>query len=125
MANYHGKAVVVTWDSTPLTQVVGWTITFSCPVADSSSIAATYRTKEAGIVSATATVTQKGQGVLLPVAGATPATLQLERTGTPADGGYSGDNVLVTGAETSTGTDGVQEVTYSFEFTGAITFTTA
>ena len=123
MANYHGKAVVVTWDSAPLVQVTGWTISFSCAAADASSIAQSFRVKEAGIVSATATVTQVGAGAQLPLAGATPATLQLERTGTPADGGYSGD-AEVTGAESGTNTEGVLEVTYSFEFTGAITFTT-
>ncbi len=121
-ALFHGKLANAEWDSTDIAQVVSWSFTATSATADSTvrHDTSSGRTRLAGLNAATATVTAKATGDFLPAAGAASAVLILERSTTGGDLGFIGSATCV-GATQTVGVDGVDEVTYEFQYTGAVT----
>ena len=120
MAPYHGKKSSAFWDTTEITQVTGWTCNLTCSTADSTSRHDTVwgRTRKAGYIGGTATVTAKLYGDNLPQQGAT-AVLELLRDLTDASKGYKG-TATCTGASPSLDKDGIGEVTYEFQWDSTV-----
>lgn len=124
MAVYHGKTSNAFWGESALSNVTGWTCTLHCTTADSTARHAsnTGRTREAGYKGGTATVTAKLEGDFAAKTGSASRTLELLRTATNTDLGYEG-TATCTGASASVGKDDIEEVTYTFQWDGAVTTT--
>jgi len=126
----HGKNIKVVSGGT-IADVIGWSITMTCPVSDATAARAPAvptecgRLKLAGVPTATATVTIITPSTVIPVLeGSAAATLELWRTNTLGDGKYTG-TALCTGSETSIDVTGTETTTMSFLYTGAVTLAVA
>lgn len=117
---FHGKTLDAKFNDGALTQFTcprEWSINLVCSTADSSCAHATNRgrTRIAGIKSGTATVICLAEGDREVEEGDVLTDLQLHRTRTLADGYYTGA-AKCTGAEFGVDRDGVDIITYTFQF---------
>jgi len=119
---FHGKIMKAEHGAGPteFTSIREWTITLTCSTADTTAAHATNagRTRLAGILSATATVTCVA-GAAEQVAKGTVGNLILWRTQTVGDGKYSGSSIC-TGGTSSVDRDGTSLRTYTFVYTSTV-----
>jgi hypothetical protein len=119
----HGKQLNGTWGVTPtaFADVVGWTVTMSCPVSDATAAHATNcgRVKLAGTNNATATVTILTPATDLVILEGVSGALNLFRSATATDGRYEG-TAICTGSETGVDRTGTETTTMSFIYTGEV-----
>ncbi len=122
-AIYHGKSSKAFWNTVEITQITGWTATLTRDMADATVMAAatTGKTRAAGFVSGTASVTCYLGGDNAIDEGA-EAVLELLRDATDASKGYAG-TAICTGVEDGADMNGVETVTYNFQFSGAVSAT--
>jgi len=126
MAGFHGKTAKAWWGSTGYTEfanITEWSCSLIADVAESHSMHATSfgKTREVGFKGGTAVVTcfLAGEEV---VEEDDTITLELWRTSTSTDKGYSG-SAIVTGIDFGVDKDGIETISYSFQFTGTVTST--
>ena len=119
----HGKQLNGTYGETPtaFVDMVGWTVTMSCPVSDATAAHATNRgrVKLAGTKNATATVTILTPATDLVVLEGISGALNLHRSATNTDGRYEG-TAICTGSETGVDRTGTETTTMSFIYTGEV-----
>jgi hypothetical protein len=125
---YHGKTATAEWKATggafvAFTNLLGWSVTLSCGVADSTIIdgSTTGRTKIPNIPGGTASVTCKVGGAF-SVAEGDHGTLSVTRDGTNASKGYEG-TAICTGVEPAADIADVEGIVYNFQFSGTVTAT--
>jgi len=129
-ANYHGKKAQAYWkasgagDFSAISNLVEWSVSGTASTAESSVTQSTNfgKTREVGFKGVTATVTCNLPGDIEIYPGAI-GTLELLRTGVQADGGYASaeDGAICVGADIGIDKDGIETVTYSFQFKDAVT----
>jgi len=127
---YHGKSSWATWKDggtfTALVNVIEWSYTLVCATAESTVMHAsdTGKTREAGFVGGTATVTCNLAGDVAIDEGDV-GDLQLLRGATDAMKGLAtgADGAICTGVDIGVDKDGIETVTYAFQLTGTLTGT--
>ncbi len=131
-AIYHGKSSWATFKISggafvALVNVIEWSYTLNCITAESTVMHAsdTGKTREAGFVGGTATVTCHLAGDVAIDEGAI-GTLELLRGATDAMKGLATgtDGAICTGVDVGVDKDGIESVTYTFQLTGTLTGTT-
>ena len=125
----HGKEGGAVFGAVTFANVLSWTITLSCALADSTEMHATNtgRTRVAGFKTGTASVECLYNANAVPevLPGATAATLKLQRdSGTLAAGYYTG-TAASTGYVLGVTKDDIEIITYNFVFQAAVTIATA
>ena len=123
----HGKHLQAQHGvSTAFADITGWTMTMSTTVSDATVADATNvgRQKLAGTNTATATVTVLTPVTTIPITEGDEQALKLSRSATVTDGSYSG-TAICSGVEMGVDRSGVENTTYTFTFTGVVTFVTA
>lgn len=121
-AIYHGKTSKVWWGADEITQLLEWSVTVGMDVVDATVMATTTgKTRAAGFKHGTATVTAYLSGDNVIDEGA-EEVLELLRDDTDASKGYAG-TAICTGVEDGVDMNGVETVTYSFQFSGDISAT--
>lgn len=130
-ANYHGKTCSAEWKIAagafaPLTNTIGWSITLTAGTAESTAMHATNlgKTREVGFKGGTATITCYLPGDVEIDEGDVGA-IELLRGATNAEGGFASAvlGALCVGVDITTNKNGIEEVTYSFQLTGAVSAT--
>ena len=122
-AFYHGKTASAYWNTAALTSVTGWSCTLNADVAETTAMTATNfgKTREVGFNSGTASVTCLLTGDYEVDEGAS-YVLELLRGAATALGGYAGTATCI-GVTPGANKDGVETVTYNFEWDGAVSNT--
>ncbi|RKY06705.1 MAG: hypothetical protein DRP56_06945 [Planctomycetota bacterium] len=120
---FHGKTCNADFNGA-ITDVREWSISLSCPTANTTAAHATNkgRTRLAGVNGATASLVTLASGDFQCAVGDSQ-TLALHRTATAADGYYDG-TAICTGAEEGVNRDGEEIVTYTFLYTDTVTLET-
>jgi len=122
----HGKHITAAYAGpTTFTDIRGWSVTATVPLSDATVAHASNsgRTKIAGIKTVSATVTiLTPLAEVVPAIGGAAALLTLQRSGTAADGTYSG-NAVCTGHEFGIDSTGAETVTLSFVYSSTVTMT--
>ena len=118
---FHGKSAVAEYGGTPFTNIIEWSCTITADTAESQVMNATAygKTREVGFKGGTATVTCKYPTGDSLIAEGSTNTLQLWRSATSGDKGYSGATIC-TGIEVGVDMNDIETIAYSFQFTGAI-----
>lgn len=125
---YHGKAAKAYWGSTGWTaflSVIEWSCTLTADVAESTVMAASNygKTREVGFKSGTASVTCLAQDSTdVALTEGSSYTLELWRSATSGDKGYSGA-AICTGIDYGVDMNDMETVAYNFQLTGTITST--
>lgn len=124
-AIFHGKSAQAWWGSTGWTAFVNlteWSCTLTADQAESHSMNASAfgKTKEVGFKSGTCSVVCRlpGDTTAVCVEG-TNYTIELWRTSTSSDKGYSGA-AICTGVDHGVDMNDIETVTYSFQFTSTV-----
>jgi len=120
-AKYHGRKSEAYWDTVKLEQVTEWSVVLNLATVDASVMHATKtgKSRAAGFKGGTASVNCYLEGDNAIDEG-TKAVLELLRDGTNASKGYKG-TAICTSVEDGAEIDGVETVTYNFQFNGEIT----
>lgn len=128
-ANYHGKTAMAHWKLgagafAPISNMIEWSVSLTSMTAESSVMHASAhgKSREPGFKGGTATVTCFLPGDVEIDEGAEGTLELLRNQALNADKGYEGA-CICTGVDTGVDKDGVETVTYSFTFTGAVTCT--
>ena len=121
----HITAAYGTGPATTLTDIKGWTVTGSVALSDATVAHASERGRKkiAGLKTVSASVTMLTPlTAVLPAVGGAAAPLTIQRSGTAADGTYSG-NAVCSGHEFGIDVNNVETVTMSFVYDGVVTLT--
>ena len=132
MAQFIGKQISAVFAGATATNVLGWTFNASCEMTDSSRADAGAshdgKTYMAGYPNCTATLNthnDAGAGAAYLCHKGQSGTLVLNRVaGTAASGYYTG-SAICTNVETASEMRGIVATTYSFQFTGTVSFAVA
>lgn len=118
-AAYSGKLSNAWFEAAEFTQMIEWSFTGSADTSDSSVTHATLfgKTRTVGYKGGTATVKCYAGGDFVIDKG-DEGTLELLRSKTNTDGGYSGEVICTNVAQTTE--NATEVVTYSFLFNGTI-----
>ena len=123
MANHKGSEGVAKVGSVTIAEVKDWSISESAETIDDTTLGDTARTKQAGLTSASGSMTAfwdetntTGQGAM--TVGAT-VTLKLYPEGATTGDIFAETNVIITEKGVSTTLDGMVETSISFECDGS------
>ena len=119
---YQGKQISAYWKTVAFTNVTGWSYTLTAATSDSTSAhdTNTGRTREVGFTGGTAQVTCKTSGDAQATKGDN-GVLELLRGLTNAEKGLYAADAICTGIEPSADLSETENITYTFQLSGAIT----
>jgi len=128
MANHAGSEGVVKVGANTVAEVKDWSLSESADTIEDTTMGDSARTKKVGLTSASGSVNcfwdetdTSGQGAM--TVGAS-VTLNLYPEGATSGDTYASCTALITRADKTGSFDGMNEASFSFEATGAVTWAT-
>lgn len=128
MANHKGSEGVVKVGSNTVAEVRDWSLEETADVIEDTSMGDAARTKQAGLTSASGSVNcywdetdTTGQGAMTV---GSSVTMNLYPEGATTGDTYAACTAIITSASKTASFDGMVESSFSFEVTGAVTWST-
>ena len=128
MSNHKGSEGTVKIGANAIAEIKSWSLNESAAIIDDTNIGDTARTKQSGTTEWSGSVDcfwdeTDTNGQVSMTAGAS-VTLNLYPEGATGGDTYYTGTALITGISRSAGVDGMVEVSFTFEGTGALSETT-